>query len=161
MEKASENKIKFGTDGWRAVISDTFTFKNVQIVAQAAAQWVNQANPNASPIVAVGFDNRFLSAEYAQTFAQVLAANNIKVYLSDTSLPTPALSYGVTLLSGVAGIMITASHNPAKFNGIKIKTAQGGAAPQEITAAVEGLLGQSEVKTGEGTIIVHDFKKCG
>ncbi len=169
------SQIKFGTDGWRAVISDTFTFKNVAIVAQATADWVNKNNPTANKVIAVGYDNRFLSPEYAQTFAQVLAANGIKVYLSDTSLPTPALSYGVTLLKGVAGIMITASHNPAKFNGIKIKNAQGGAASKDITSAVEGYLGQTEVKstvipesfyresrTGDsnGLITIHDFKKA-
>ncbi len=161
-------QIKFGTDGWRAVISDTFTFENVRIVAQAVSDWVLKNNPAfPNKIVAVGYDNRFLSAEYAQAFAQVLAANNIKVYLSDTSLPTPALSYGVTLLDGVCGIMITASHNPAKFNGIKIKTAQGGAAPKEITSVVEGYLGQTPLKSvdflqaqKDRIILTHDFKKA-
>ncbi len=152
--------IKFGTDGWRAVISDTFTFVNVRIVAQATAEWVNKNNPSfGEKIVAVGYDNRFLSTEYAAAFADVLASNGIKVYLSDTSLPTPALSFGVTLLKGVCGIMITASHNPAKFNGIKIKTAQGGAAPKDITSVVESYLGTTEVKTGSGSVTKKDFKK--
>jgi phosphomannomutase len=155
------SEIKFGTDGWRAVISDTFTFKNVRIVAQATADWVHKNNASfKNKVVAVGYDNRFLSAEYARTFAEVLAANNILVYLSDTSLPTPALSYGVVQLKGVCGIMITASHNPAKFNGIKIKTAEGGAAPKEITSVVESYLGASEVKLTGGTIKVMDFKKA-
>ncbi len=159
--------IKFGTDGWRAIISDTFTFENVRIVAQATAQWIKYDNAKMAPIVAVGYDNRFLSAEYAQAFAEVLAANGIKVYLSDTSVPTPALSYGVTLLKGACGIMITASHNPAKFNGIKIKTAQGGAAPKDITSKVEAYLGSSEVHTTTlaqalkaKQIVMHDFKKA-
>ena len=160
-------QIKFGTDGWRAVISDTFTFENVRIVAQAAADWVNKNNPQpAHKSASVGYDNRFLSAEYAQCFAQVFAANGIKTYLSDTSLPTPALSFGVVGLGNVCGIMITASHNPAKFNGIKIKTAQGGAASKDITNAVEGNLGQTPVKSlvfseavDQGLIVVHDFKK--
>src|SRR5208282_6319851 len=94
----------------------------------------------------VGYDNRFLSAEYAQAVAEVFAANGIKTFLSDTSLPTPTLSLGVVNLSNVCGIMITASHNPAKFNGIKIKTAQGGAASKDITNTVESYLGQTEVK---------------
>src|SRR5271154_6640604 len=93
------SQIKFGTDGWRAVISDTFTFDNVRIVAQAVADWVNKDNPQDAPSSAsVGFDNRFLSAEYAECFAEVLAANGIKTYLSDTSLPTPALSFAVITL---------------------------------------------------------------
>ena len=161
------NEIKFGTDGWRAVISDTFTFKNVRIVAQAASEWINQNNPQfPNKSASVGFDNRFLSAEYAQTFAEVFAANGIKTYLSDTSLPTPALSLGVTRLANVAGIMITASHNPAKFNGIKIKTAQGGAAPKDITNAIEGYLGLTQVQRmdfaqakAQGLVVVYDFKK--
>ncbi len=153
-------QIKFGTDGWRAVISDTFTFENVRIVAQATADWVNKDNPSfIKKTVAVGYDNRFLSAEYARSFSEVLAGNGIAVFLSDTSLPTPALSYGVVRLKAVCGIMITASHNPAKFNGIKIKTAEGGAAPKDITGVVESYLGQSPIKTAQVPITVHDFKK--
>jgi alpha-D-glucose phosphate-specific phosphoglucomutase len=162
-----KSQIKFGTDGWRAVISDTFTFENVRIVAQAVSDWVYKNNPQfSSKSVSVGFDNRFLSAEYAQAFAEVFAANGIKTYLSDTSLPTPALSFGVVNFKNVCGIMITASHNPAKFNGIKIKTAQGGAASKDITNTVEGYLGQTPVKRliyadalAQGLVVVHDFKK--
>ena len=162
------SQIKFGTDGWRAVISDTFTFENVRIVAQAVADWINKDNPK-FPVksASVGYDNRFLSAEYAQSFAEVFAANGIKTYLSDTSLPTPALSFGVVGLKNVCGIMITASHNPAKFNGIKIKTSVGGAAPKDITNVVEGYLGQTPVKRltkdealAKGLVVVHDFKKA-
>jgi len=160
--------IKFGTDGWRAVISDTFTFENVRIVAQATAEWILKNNPNfKTKQASVGYDNRFLSAEYAAAFAEVFAANGIKTYLSDTSLPTPALSYGVVCLSNVCGIMITASHNPAKFNGIKIKTSVGGAAPKDITNVVEGYLGQTPVKRlelaqakSQGLVVVYDFKKA-
>ena len=110
------SQIKFGTDGWRAVISDTFTFENVRIVAQAVADWVNKNNPEfLLKSASVGYDNRFLSAEYAEAFAEVFAANGIKTFLSDTSLPTPTLSLGVVHLSNVCGIMITASHNPGRF----------------------------------------------
>ncbi|MBF0512139.1 MAG: phosphoglucomutase/phosphomannomutase family protein [Candidatus Omnitrophica bacterium] len=162
-----KSSIKFGTDGWRAVISDTFTFENVRIVAQAVADWMMKNNPQApDKVAAIGYDNRFLSKEYADSFAKVFAANGIKTYLSDTSLPTPALSFGVVGFSCVCGIMITASHNPPKFNGIKIKTAQGGAAPKDITNAVEGYLGQTPVKNmclceakSKGLVIIHDFKK--
>jgi alpha-D-glucose phosphate-specific phosphoglucomutase len=162
-----KSQIKFGTDGWRAVISDTFTFDNVRMVAQAVAEWVNNNNPQfLLKVVSVGYDNRFLSAEYAQAFAEVFAANGIKTYLSDSSIPTPALSFGVVRLSNVCGIMITASHNPAKFNGIKIKTAQGGAASKDITNTVESYLGQVTVRRlileeacSQGLIVMHDFKK--
>lgn len=162
------SQIKFGTDGWRAVISDTFTFENVRIVAQAVADWINKNNTQFShKSASVGFDNRFLSAEYAESFAEVFAANGIKTYLSDTSLPTPTLSLGVVDLKNVCGIMITASHNPAKFNGIKIKTAQGGAAAKDITNVVESYLGQTPVQRlkidealTKGLVVVHDFKKA-
>ncbi len=161
--------IRFGTDGWRGVISDTFTFKNVAAVAQAVGEWVGRdlrRIPSQPPRVAVGYDTRFLSAEYAQIVSCVLAANGLEVRLSDTSIPTPALSLGVTTTRSVAGIMITASHNPAKFNGIKIKTAKGGAASRDITDRVEGYLYQSEVKNldweqaqKEKRVILHDYKK--
>ena len=161
------SQIKFGTDGWRAVISDTFTFENVRIVAQAVSDWIIKDNPKfGEKSASVGFDNRFLSTEYAQAFAEVFAANGIKAYLSDTSLPTPALSFGVVGLKNVCGIMITASHNPAKFNGIKIKTSVGGAASKDITNTVESYLGQTPVKRlaldqaiAQGLVVVKDFKK--
>lgn len=161
------NEIKFGTDGWRGVIGDVFTFKNVAIVAQAIAEWINNntAAINGVKSVCIGYDNRFLSQEFAEIVGCVFATNNIKVYLSDTSLPTPALSFGVTRKKSVAGIMITASHNPGKFNGIKIKTAQGGAAGKDITDVVESYLHKTEIKKNDiqqskndGLILVHDFK---
>jgi len=168
MAEAINQEIKFGTDGWRAVISDTFTFKNVAIVAQAASEWINHALKRKSGIekrVAVGFDTRFLSDEYAKIVSCVLAKNNIEVYLSDAPIPTPALSFGVTRLKCAAGIMITASHNPGKFNGIKIKTWEGGAASKEITNTIEHYLYKTEVVTidlpravKEKKIIIHNFK---
>ncbi len=169
MNQSQVREIKFGTDGWRAVISDTFTFKNVAIVAQAISEWINHhlaPDQSGRKIVAIGYDTRFLSQEYAETVGCVLAQNGIFVYLSDYAIPTPALSYGVTRIKAVAGIMITASHNPGKFNGIKIKTAQGGGAPREITDKVESYLHQTEIRKAdfntaqrEGKIILHDYKK--
>lgn len=163
----SKQEIKFGTDGWRGVIADVFTFKNVAIVSQAIAEWINNhaKDINGVKTVCVGYDNRFLSQEFAEIVSCVFAANKIKVYLSDTSLPTPALSFGVTRKNSVAGIMITASHNPGKFNGIKIKTAQGGAAGKDITDVVESYLHKTEVKQSSlleskknGSIVIFDFK---
>lgn len=160
-------EIKFGTDGWRGVIADVFTFKNVAIASQAIAQWINQHSQPVDGVktVCVGYDNRFLSEEFAEIVSCVLAANGIKVYLSDTSLPTPALSFGVTRKKSVAGIMITASHNPGKFNGIKIKTPQGGAAGKDITDLVETYLHKTEVQRStlaeskkNGSVVVLDFK---
>jgi len=168
MPSSEPQEIKFGTDGWRAVISDTFTFKNVAIVAQAMSTWVNKhlkCSSGKRRQVAIGYDTRFLSNEYAKTVACVLAKNNIEVFLCDTPIPTPALSLGVTRLKTVAGIMITASHNPSEFNGIKIKTAQGMAASSDITNIVEGYLYKSDVKKANFNeavkskdIVLFDFK---
>ncbi|MCK5012257.1 MAG: phosphoglucomutase/phosphomannomutase family protein [Candidatus Omnitrophica bacterium] len=149
MARRAKDEIQFGTDGWRAVISDNFTFKNVAIVGQAISDWIRK---DLKPIggcrrVAVAYDTRFLGREYAQIIGCIFAKNNIKVYFSDRPVPTPALSYGVVKTRSVAGIMVTASHNPAKFNGIKIKTSQGGGAPTEVTKKVEKYLEKTPVKT--------------
>jgi len=140
-----QNKdIKFGTDGWRGVISDNFTFKNVRVVAQAISDWIEKDFSNKN--VVVGYDTRFLSGEYAELVSRVMAANGIKVLLSNRAVPTPAVSLITREKHLCAGIMITASHNPAQFNGIKIKVATGGAAPEEVTKKVEKLLFKSKVK---------------
>jgi len=112
-----QNKdIKFGTDGWRGVISDNFTFKNVRVVAQAVSDWIEKDFSNKN--VVVGYDTRFLSGEYAELVSRVMAANGIKVLLSNRAVPTPAVSLITREKHLCAGIMITASHNPARFNGI-------------------------------------------
>ncbi len=165
----ARQEIRFGTDGWRAVISKEFTFKNVAILAQAISEWVNGDLRKPAGLrkrVAIGYDTRFLSDEYARTVACVLAANNIEVLLSDAPIPTPTLSFGVTRQQCVAGIMITASHNPGQFNGLKIKTAQGGAASREITDVVEEYLCATDVKMtdleqakAKKDLTIFDFKE--
>ncbi|MCA9406090.1 MAG: phosphoglucomutase/phosphomannomutase family protein [Candidatus Omnitrophica bacterium] len=169
MAKKQKKEIEFGTDGWRGVISDNFTYKNVAIVAQALCEWIKKdakIKKGQKKVVAVGYDARFLSREYAEIVSSVLAKNNIGVFLSKDIIPTPALSYGVVDLKGVCGVMITASHNPAKFNGVKIKTAEGGGAGKDITDKVEKYLHKTPVKTMDyldavdaKKIILHDFKK--
>ena len=134
-------EIKFGTDGWRAIIAEDYTFENLKIVSQAVADY---AGPGKS--IAVGYDTRFMSRDFARSAARVLAANGIEVTLSDTAIPTPALSFAVKNNKLDLGVMITASHNPAEYNGFKIKTATGGAAGAQITKEVEKLLRKSEVK---------------
>jgi len=167
MKQNLKNEIKFGTDGWRGVIADNFTFKNVAIVAQAISEWVKKDLhvKTGKKKVAVGYDARFLSKEFAEIVSCVLAKNNIEVFLAKCMVPTPALSYGVVEIKGVCGIMITASHNPAKFNGIKIKTNQGGGAGTDITDKVEKYLLKTPVKmmdivdaVKKKNIIMYDFK---
>lgn len=168
MSQDAMKEIKFGTDGWRAVIGDTYTFRNLSILAQAFSDWVNgdlRADKSGTKRIAVGYDTRFMSAEFAQLVSCVLAGNGIEVILSQEPIPTPALSYGVTLTKSLAGIMITASHNPYKFNGFKIKTAQGGGASREITEKVESYLCKTPVKKeifdqakAQNKIVMHDYK---
>jgi len=130
--------IQFGTDGWRAVISEEFTFANVRRVAQAIADCLLDApGPATTQGMVVGYDTRFLSDRYAAAVAAVLAGNGIPVYLSHSDCPTPALSFAVRHQAAAGGVMITASHNPPRYNGIKLKADHGGAAPRDLTRRVE------------------------
>ena len=138
--------IKFGTDGWRAVLSDTFTFANLRLVAQAIADYVLEEADNGRPEVVVGFDTRFLSDRYAAEVARVMAGNGIVAHLTRADAPTPAISYAVIHRQAVAGVMITASHNPPRYNGLKLKAAFGGAAlPGQADRVEAHLLRNQEV----------------
>ncbi len=145
--------IHFGTDGWRAVISDTFTFHNLRLVTQAIADAINSGDwrvvKNTGRSVdphkmVVGFDTRFLSDRYAADVARVLAANGYTVFLAQADAPTPAISYAVHHLGAIAGAVITASHNAPRYNGIKLKAAYGGAALPEQSHRVEVYLNDNE-----------------
>src|SRR5437016_11653667 len=121
--------INFGTDGWRAVIAENFTFANVERVAQAAADyWRANPTPGTQPIVVIGYDRRFLSDAFGRRTAEVLAGNDFKVFLTDDPTPTPSVSFAVTQKRAVGGVMITASHNPPMFNGFKLKSHFGASA---------------------------------
>jgi alpha-D-glucose phosphate-specific phosphoglucomutase len=145
--KSSEEApmIKFGTDGWRGVIAEDFTFDNVKIVAQAIADYLHKINKKNKKVI-VGYDSRFLSCEFAEAVSSVLTANRIKVTLSDRTVPTPAVSFHSRKDEYGLGIMITASHNPFYFNGLKIKTPEGAAADNHLTRRVESLLYRNKPK---------------
>lgn len=136
--------IKFGTDGWRAVISDTFTFANLQLVAQAIADYVLEETETSQPEAVVGFDTRFLSDRYAAEVARVLAGNGIVAWLTRADAPTPAISYNVVHKKAAAGIMITASHNAPRYNGVKLKAAYGGAVSKQQGHMIERLLDRNQ-----------------
>jgi len=141
--------IKFGTDGWRAVISDDFTFDNVKKVAQAVADFINNDCSGLKVKerkMIVGYDTRFLSDKYAELMACVFGANGIKTILSDRPTPTPSVSFTIKNRGCIGGIMITASHNPARYNGIKYKAHYGGSAGPEVTKKFEAYLGKSGIK---------------
>ncbi|MDP2923018.1 MAG: hypothetical protein Q8O30_04785 [Candidatus Omnitrophota bacterium] len=137
--------IKFGTDGWRAIIAEDFTFDNVKIISQAIADYLNKQSVKAKKVV-IGYDCRFLSKEFAKTVALTLCANKIKAVLSDRAVPTPAVSLHALYNKYDLGVMITASHNGAEFNGLKIKTKDGGAADKALTDKVESLLYKTKPK---------------
>ena len=134
MEKL--NPVKFGTDGWRAVIAEEFTFDNVRVCAQAVADYLKQTGQTEKGLV-VGYDTRFASEDFASAVAEVAAANGIKVFLSTKAVPTPEVSFGTVFHKAAAAVVITASHNPARYNGFKIKSADGASAPADLIAAVE------------------------
>ena len=139
--------IGFGTDGWRAVIADTFTFSNLRLIAQAVADAINRQQAGGrQPSVIVGYDTRFLSDRFAVETARVLAANNIVTWLTRSDAPTPAISFNVRHRGADAGIVITASHNPPRYNGFKLKAAYGGSATADQCALVEEELRRLERK---------------
>jgi alpha-D-glucose phosphate-specific phosphoglucomutase len=127
--------IKFGTDGWRGIIADDFTFENVRLVSQAVCDYV--LTQNDSPTLVIGYDTRFISDKFAHEAACVAAANGIKVLMTDSFAPTPAVSYAVIDQKAAGAIMFTASHNPYRYNGLKFKAPYGGSATPEITNEIE------------------------
>ncbi|MDP2913194.1 MAG: phosphoglucomutase/phosphomannomutase family protein [Candidatus Omnitrophota bacterium] len=141
--------IKFGTDGWRAVISEDFTFDNVKKAAQAIADYINndgRAIKVRDDKAVVGYDTRFLSGKYAELVSCVLASNGIKTILADRPTPTPSVSFTIKDRGLIGGVMITASHNPAAYNGIKFKAYYGGSAGPDITARFESYLGKNPAR---------------
>ena len=132
--------LRFGTDGWRAVIADHFTFANLERIAQATAQvWP------CGPLV-IGHDRRFLAAQHADRVAEVMAGNGFEVLRVEEPCPTPAISSLVVDAHAVGGIALTASHNPAEFGGFKLKSAAGGSVPESLTRRVEAAVDQSPVR---------------
>jgi phosphomannomutase len=140
--------IKFGTDGWRALIARDYTFENVERVAQAYADYLLK-EADSERLVVVGYDRRFLSEQFAQRAAEVLAGNGLRVSLFNEAAPTPLISWAVKELNAQGGVVITASHNPPDFNGFKIKAPWGGSAAPATTAAVEKLVDAQKPKRKE------------
>lgn len=132
-------EIRFGTDGWRAVIGEDFTYDNVRRVADAAGRIIAAENPGGT--VLVGYDTRFEAGSFAAAAAEVLAGHGLVAKVSDRYLPTPALCWAVARDdAAVAGVMLTASHNPSEYLGFKLRMADGGASPVEFTDRVEAHL---------------------
>ena len=138
--------IRFGTDGWRGIIADDFTFHNLRLASQATADYF-QTITDRERTVMVGYDVRFLSRRFAAAAAEVFAGNGFRVLLMDRPYPTPYVSFEVRRQGLVGGIVITASHNPAIFNGFKVKAEYGGSATSTITQAIEESLEKTAIRT--------------
>jgi phosphomannomutase len=150
-------QIKFGTDGWRGLIADDFTFANVRIAAEAVAAYVH-AKEDPAKGLCIGYDTRFGSRDFARACAEVVAAAGIPVLLANGITPTPAISYGVRGRSAAGGIMITSSHNPAEWNGVKYKGWYGGSGKPSMIAEIESCLGQPAARTAQAAPICEvDF----
>jgi alpha-D-glucose phosphate-specific phosphoglucomutase len=128
--------IKFGTDGWRGVIAEDFTFANARIVAQAIARYVVRCEDTRKGVI-IGYDHRFASDGIAEAAAEVVSANGTPVFLTDKPCPTPAVSLLVRQRGAAGGLMITASHNPYQWNGVKYKASYGSSALPSIVAQIE------------------------
>ena len=150
--------IKFGTDGWRAIIAETFTFENLRLVSQATADYLlDLAESGIKPEIVIGFDTRFLSDRFASEVARVMAANGIVAHLARADAPTPAISYNIIHKKAMGGVMITASHNPPRYNGFKVKASYGGAASKQQIGAIERKLFQIHERIGANLM---DYKKA-
>ncbi|MEI8191560.1 MAG: phosphoglucomutase/phosphomannomutase family protein, partial [candidate division NC10 bacterium] len=141
-------EIKFGTDGWRGVMGGDFTYESVRKVGQAIADYLKSKPPKtrAKHSVIVGFDCRFQSEAFAEEIARVMEANGHSAVLSAEPLPTPAVSYLTRKLKAV-GVVVTASHNPPSYNGVKIKI-EGRTAPDSMTAEAEAFLDRANPARG-------------
>ncbi|MBI2165502.1 MAG: phosphoglucomutase/phosphomannomutase family protein [Chloroflexi bacterium] len=135
--------IKFGTDGWRGIIADDFTFENVRFCAQGVAQYLLGTGQAPRGLV-VGYDTRFASEDFAAAVAEVMAGNGIKTILCDRSAPTPVVSYNIITRAAAGAAIITASHNPARWNGFKFKPEYAGSASPEVITALEDQIGRVE-----------------
>nr|MDP9361981.1 hypothetical protein [Acidobacteriota bacterium] len=143
--------ITFGTDGWRAVIADGFTFDNVRRVSEAiavAARGLEPPDGIDRNALVVGFDRRFLSREFAALVAETLRVGGFRVVLSTAPTPSQTISFTAWRRKLLGGVVVTASHNPAKYNGLKFKAWYGGSALPEMYGAIAGALGQSSKREG-------------
>jgi len=130
--------IKFGTDGWRAIIAEDFTFANVRLCGQATAAYTRESGLASRGLV-VGYDTRFESDRFAEAVAEVLAGNDVPVFLCDRAAPTPVIGYSILHRNSAGSVVITSSHNPAIYSGYKFRTDYAGAAPPEVASRIEQL----------------------
>lgn len=167
VEAEKRARIKFGTDGWRGIIGDDFTGENVRLVAQAIVNYFNEPDSAGDDIVVVGYDTRAQSEYFALEAARVAASAGLRVVLSAQSCSSPAVSYMTKFLHAKGGMMVTASHNPPSFNGLKVKASYGGSASPSIIARIEKqlhrLIDSGEVPTvnvSDQCVELRDFRSA-
>ena len=152
--------IRFGTDGWRGIIGEDYTFQNVRVCAQGTADLMEERGSSSSGLV-IGYDTRFASEDFAAAAAEVTAANGIKTMLCDRAAPTPVVSYNLVARGAGAGVVITASHNPARWNGFKFKPDYGGSASPEVVSALESHIGRVEASGQVKRTRLEDARRNG
>ena len=139
--------IKFGTDGWRGIIAQDFTFDNVRLCAQGVADYVKEAALGHRGLV-IGYDTRFASEDFADAAAEVVAASGIKVYLCQKATPTPVVSHAIVMNKAAGAIIITASHNPARWNGFKFRVRRAPVPLPSFSASSKGTSHTSRLQEG-------------
>jgi len=152
--------VRFGTDGWRAIVAEDYTFANVRDATQGTAEYLREAGQAANGLV-VGYDTRFVSEHFAAAAAEVLAANGVKVYLTNTSVPTPVVSYSILDKKAGGAIVITSSHNPWDWNGFKYKPDYAGSASQEVVDRLEELIEDVQRTGRTKRLPIEDARKQG
>ena len=155
-----ENPIHFGTDGWRGVIAEDFTFANVRACAQSVALY-QRSQGLAERGLVVGYDTRFASEDFAAAVAEVVAAAGIKVYLCDRPAPTPVVTYAILDKRAGGAVVITASHNPPRWNGFKYRPEYAGSAPPKVIAALEAPLPQILAAGEPGRLPLAEAERRG
>jgi phosphomannomutase len=153
-------QIEFGTDGWRAIIAEDFTFENVRYCAQAVADYLHETGQAANGLV-IGYDTRFASDRFAAAVAEVAAANDVHVYLCNRPEPTPVVSYSVLDRKAGGGVVITSSHNPAPYNGFKYKPEYAGSASPEIVAKLEAYIRRHQAEGGVRRLPLEEARAKG
>ncbi len=129
--------IRFGTSGWRAIIADEFTYKNVRLVTESICSYLKEKSGGSKQTLIVGHDTRFMGEEFSQTAAEIAKQKGFRVLLCESPTPTPTISHAIRSEKAIGGINFTASHNPPEYQGIKFSTADGAPALPEITKQIE------------------------
>jgi phosphomannomutase len=155
-----KTSIKFGTDGWRGVIAEDFTFANVRACARSVALY-QRSQGLAERGLVVGYDTRFASEDFAAAVAEVVAAADIKVYLCDRPAPTPVITYAILEKGAGGAVIITASHNPARWNGFKYRPHHASSAPPEVIAALEAPLPEILIAGEPDCLPLAEAEGCG